>query len=443
MLAPSARKSLAAPLRRWAWRQTVKVGNRTAGLPIAIRALFGTGRTPSTVVRKVYARHYWTKNSPGEWVDLVLALFFWPVIVVGLALWLTARNGRAVRDRTGRSSLMQFFDQLRLYPAAGVLAPWYYAFELFDRPRGSDAREFIYRCESKAGVFAFIKQCRPPTSIVSDKARFAEHCRRTGTPTIRLLAIARGGELEWLGEPADRAADWFVKPVEGKGGKGIQRWDYGGNDRFRSPGGETLHREELIARITSQSVVQPLLVQPRIECHPGLLGVCNGALSTVRALTCLDENGEPRLHGAVLRMAVGRNCVIDNFHAGGIACGIDLATGDLGPASNLGVDARLGWLDAHPDSGAPIRGQRFPEWVKFAPFVEDAHRAFADRVVIGWDVALTGQGLIIVEANGAPDLDIMQRIMRQGLMTTGFAKVLAHHAAVAVARDCQLIAGTR
>ena len=52
----------------------------------------------------------------------------------------------------------------------------------------------------------------------------------------------------------------------------------------------------------------------------------------------------------MMRMAVGKNHVVDNLHAGGICAGVDLVTGELGPASNLGSDVRLGWIERHPDS---------------------------------------------------------------------------------------------
>ena len=57
-----------------------------------------------------------------------------------------------------------------------------------------------------------------------------------------------------------------------------------------------------------------------------------------------------------MRMAVGGNHRVDNFHAGGIAAPVDLQSGKLGLASNMGMDVRLGWLDRHPDTGAQIHG---------------------------------------------------------------------------------------
>ena len=420
-----SRKRLRPQLRR----RVTYVVQRLAGLPIATRVVLQRGQSPEQIVRAAYARRFWSLRDASEWLELALALTLWPAVVPALAIWATWRNGSIVARRAGRAPHLQLLDQIRLYFAAGALPPWYYIFELYRRPTGSHARSFIYRCESKGGILAILKERRPPTSIVSNKVAFEKTCRRSGVPTIPVLAIARDGEVEWIGSSSDFEADWFVKPINGKGGRGIERWDYAGEGRFRSLAGELIERDQLLQRIAAKSRTIPRFVQPRIQNHPELQELSNGALATIRALTCLDESGEPELLGAVMRMAIGGNHLVDNFHAGGIAAVIDLDTGVLGPASNLGADARLGWLDAHPDSGALIRGRRLPDWDRFGQFVENAHRVFSDRALIGWDVALTASGPVVVEANGVPDLDIMQRIPQCGMMTARLGQLLAHHVA--------------
>jgi hypothetical protein len=124
---------------------------------------------------------------------------------------------------------------------------------------------------------------------------------------------------------------------------------------------------------------------------------------------------------------MGSNHVVDNLHAGGIAAAVDLESGKLGPASNLGGDCRLGWLDRHPDTGARITGAQLPEWGEVRDFAIRAHKAFGDRVVVGWDIAITPGGPVLVEGNGAPDLDIMQRFARRGLMAARLGVLLAFH----------------
>jgi hypothetical protein len=422
-------RSLAKAVRGRVKKRGTRLFNRIAGLPITLRALRKMHRTPGGILRVAYARYFWELRRPSEWLDVGLALLLWPVVVLGLAALFLWRNGRAVAAKSRRPLHRQFLDQMRLYVTAGVLSPWYYIYELYDRPRNRDARSFIYRCESKTGVLAMLKRMRTPFSIVSDKVAFAEQCRWFGIRTIPVLAVAREGRFDWLVDPGEGQVDWFVKPVDGKGGKNIERWDHVGDGRYRGRDGEIVDGDRLAARFAAESQAVPRLIQPRIVNHPGLEPLNNGALATVRALTCLDERGRPELVGAVMRMAVGKNHVVDNLHAGGIAAGIDLDTGELGPASNLGADVSLGWIESHPDSGAPIRGFRLPGWDRLRPFAEHAHTGFSDRVIVGWDIALTADGPLLVEANGAPDLDIMQRPFRCGLMRGRLAQLLAFHVA--------------
>ena len=422
-------RSLAKFVRGVLKKRATRLFNRIAGLPITVRALRKRHQTPGARLRQAYARRFWRLQRPGELIDIALALALWPFALLALAIWFLWRNGSLVAAKAQLPLHRQFLDQIRLYFAAGVLPPWYYIYELYDRPRNRDARSFIYRCESKTGVLALLKEVRPPFSIVSDKVSFAEQCRWFGIRTIPVLAVADKGGFDWKVDPGETECDWFVKPVDGKGGKNIERWDYVGEGGYRGAAGQIVPAEAIIERYKAESWAIPRFVQPRIVNHPDLHALSNGALTTVRALTCLDEEGRPELIGAVMRMAVGANHVVDNLHAGGIAAGVDLATGELGPASNLGNDVRLGWIDRHPDSGARIRGFRLPRWDELRPFAEHAHRGFSDRVLIGWDVALTKDGPILVEANGAPDLDIMQRPFRRGLMKDRLALLLAHHVA--------------
>src|SRR6185369_12906584 len=91
---------------------------------------------------------------------------------------------------------------------------------------------------------------------------------------------------------------------------------------------------------------------------------------------------------------------------------------------NLGLDPTLGWITRHPDTHAQITGTILPMWEAALSLALRAHRSFADRALVGWDIALTADGPVIVEGNGAPDLDIVQRFYRRGLMDGSFAKSL-------------------
>jgi hypothetical protein len=170
-----------------------------------------------------------------------------------------------------------------------------------------------------------------------------------------------------------------------------------------------------------------MLLQPLVVNHQDLLGLSSGALSTVRVLTCLSESERPEVIGAVFRMSIGSNRTVDNLHAGGIASAVDLASGVLGRASDLGSDARLGWTDSHPTTGARITGRSLPHWPLVLKLAIDAHKVFSDHVVAGWDIAITPTGVMLIEGNSGPDLDIMQRMTGVQMGSGRLAELLAYH----------------
>jgi N-formylglutamate amidohydrolase len=161
-------------------------------------------------------------------------------------------------------------------------------------------------------------------------------------------------------------------------------------------------------------------------------------------VTCLDERGQPELVAAVFRMSLGENRTVDNIHAGGLACRVSLDGGELGLASDLGSDARLGWWSEHPDTGARIEGTHLPYWGQVRALVVEAHAAFTDRVLIGWDVAITDDRPIMIEGNRGPDMDLMQRFMELGFYHEHrLTELIAHHlrARGHIASDARPVSG--
>jgi hypothetical protein len=191
----------------------------------------------------------------------------------------------------------------------------------------------------------------------------------------------------------------------------MERWDYMAEGRYRNAHGEVLSRDEVMEKLARQSLKDDFLVQPRLANHPALDDISNGALATVRLLTCRNENGIPEATNAAFRMAIG-NSVVDNFHQGGLATKVDLETGVIGIASDIGISPDVGWRETHPVSCARFAGRTLPHWQEVVALAVKAHEAFPARVVVGWDVAMLADGAMIIEGNGKPDLDIHQRAER-------------------------------
>ncbi|HZC37780.1 MAG TPA: sugar-transfer associated ATP-grasp domain-containing protein [Sphingomicrobium sp.] len=390
---------------------------RIAGLPVAVALLFGRTRDP---LREAFVWRYWRPRDPGEWAELIAGLVLWPIALVIGCLWFTLRNAAIIRSRHGRGIAAQVGNQLRLYFSAGVLAPWYYIFSLHeDGPRR--ARTYIYRYETKPVLFPLLKSRKG--SPLQDKTRFAEYCAAHGIRCVQTVA-----RLDGRNPPqALPDHDLFVKPTRERGGAGAERWDLVSPGFFAAPNAEHLTREALLARFVDRSRHGPLMIQKRLKPHPEIAEITTGALPTVRIVTCLDEHGQPEVVAAMFRSSIGANVTVDNMHAGGMGALVDVETGTLGRASNLGGDARLGWFSVHPDTGARIEGRVLPLWVEAKALAASAHQHFKDRVVVGWDISILEDGPIIIEGNGNPDLDILQRFMPIGFREHRFGRLLAHH----------------
>ena len=149
-----------------------------------------------------------------------------------------------------------------------------------------------------------------------------------------------------------------------------------------------------------------ILYQPIIHQHPILEKLFPYSVNTVRIDT-LKFNDKYISNGAVLRMGCKKNHV-DNWSAGGIIVGINLKDGRLYGKGKQA--AKYGGLeyDAHPDTGVTFADLQIPYWQDILDVVGKAAEIMAPLVSLGWDVALTPDGPVIVEANGPWDTCLTQ-----------------------------------
>jgi len=370
---------------------------------------------------------FWRPATPAEWLDILIAVLIWPFGVLLSALWFTQKNGGIVAKRFGRSKLAQFGDQLRLAVTSGLLPPWYYIFELFRLDARKGAYCYLTRGQTKRGIYPILAKARGSVSPLGDKEAFARFCADHQVSALPVLLSVHDGEVRGR-LPADLPeTDLFVKPVCGRGGKGAERWDFIRRGVYRRDTGQHLSAAQFMTRLGALSRWQPVLVQERAQNHPALRDLSNGALNTLRIISCLDEDDQPEIIAAVLRMAVGKNVTVDNVHAGGLGAAVDLDRGRLMRATDIGTDVRLGWIDRHPDTGAQITGRTLPMWDEVCDLVRQAHRAFHDRVVVGWDVAIMSDWPRLVEGNSGPDIDLVQRPLRTPFGDARLGELLAHH----------------
>ncbi len=260
-----------------------------------------------------------------------------------------------------------------------------------------------------------------PDCVLADKIAFERRCSEHGIAHPPLLATVLGGRVTVRERPA--GGEIVLKPAAGEGGSGVRLLDL--PDAARSERGGFA---KFLAR-QADGLRGAWMVQPRMMNHPDMADIAINALATVRLTTMFNEHGEPEVVTSVLRFPSREDSHVDNIKAGGLMAPVDPQTGVLGAACRgRGVEE----FERHPVSGAPIAGRVLPSWSEAVALAQRAHReAFSEYTLVGWDIALTADGPMILEGNGKPCLIVAQRAARRGIGATRFGELVRYHLAQA------------
>lgn len=121
-------------------------------------------------------------------------------------------------------------------------------------------------------------------------------------------------------------------------------------------------------------------------------------------------NDIPELFFAVSRIGSGKS-IADNFHQGGIAVLVDIKTGKL---KGKGINKSLQEYDCSPITGIKFDGFSIPFFKEIDSMILKAASINKKVAVVGWDVAITEKGPLIVEGNRGPGFDIVQIVLGKG-----------------------------
>ena len=202
--------------------------------------------------------------------------------------------------------------------------------------------------------------------------RYAEFVHR------EWMRPAKHTEEEFL-DFARRHKAYIVKPNDSGRGEGVHKETYENDEQAR----------EQYRRLAGEDA----LIEECIVQHPAMARVCPTSVNTVRICSALTENG-PVLLSPVLRMGTG--AVTDNYSRGGLVSMIDIETGKVETA---GVDHDFRVCEKHPVSGTKLEGYQLPNWEILKETVRRAALVDPDAIFVGWDMAITDQGVDMVECN--------------------------------------------
>ncbi len=185
----------------------------------------------------------------------------------------------------------------------------------------------------------------------------------------------------------------MVKPENGLCGKGVEKYD---TDEYDSC--VTLYNT---LKTNGQTLIEEVLVQ-----NDRVNQLYEHAINTVRMVTMLDDEGAPHLLYAAMRLGSG-GAVVDNFNSGGMVIPIDPKNGTL---VGVAVNKKGETFEQHPDSGVVFDGYKLPDWNGCLTLANRAAVKVPGVRLVGWDLALTPKGPVLVEGNHYPGHDIYQLV---------------------------------
>lgn len=346
-----------------------------------------------------------------------------------------------VARRHGVSPFRQMREIFALRFGPGKLANHeYYSTGVYDPALSMDAKKtYVGKVGSyDINVAASPMELTDTRAFVRDKVMYTALLERLGLPTTQTQAVVhadRGfGSIEVLRSP-EAIVDFlrdaaqfpvFAKPCEGAGSigsaliKGIEA------DRLMLGNGKSVG-VHAFAREIYEDYPEGFILQTALTQHADLSAMIGEAIGTLRVVTLRDETGISPLY--TVWKVPSPTAMSDNFwQSGSMIALIDDATGRVTRCTiGTGLEARP--VEAHPVSQIAFDGFQIPHWDKVAQVAIEGHALFPEFGLVGWDVAITPEGPVLIECNDNPFHVLWQLAAGEGIRNEAFVPRLEAAAA--------------
>lgn len=336
----------------------------------------------------------------------------------------TRTYGSEVARLAGVPIWRQFLQQWLIAIRFDFSSDAYYRYRLYRLDNLADAELFFPLNVNMTLRSHLYQQLNVDTSRLVDKRVFHRVCTAHQLPVVAIVAEFTAGRARaWPdgGEVSLPRGDLFSKPADSLCGEGVARWIWQESGHYRGEEGQMLTASELCDQLKALSHSSPYLLQQRLTNHPAIASLGPGVLCTARIVTCRERHGQPEHMLSVFRMPSASDVdPADNFSRGGFASPIDEATGALRDA--VRKELHYAAVDYHesPHSERAFASYRLPYWPAALDLCLRAHNVFLEFPSVGWDVAITPDGPVLLEGNHDWDVVLAQQAGTRPLGRTKF-----------------------
>ncbi len=182
---------------------------------------------------------------------------------------------------------------------------------------------------------------------------------------------------------------YICKPVIGSHGDFIVSVTKKGNDLI-------INDEEItLDTLVEESKYTSFLVQEFLKQHDDINKINNTSVNTLRVIST-HWNEDVHILAAMIRLGAKEDKIVDNADAGGTFVGIDIETGKL---KEYGYFYNSPRTKSHPISNVVYKDYQIPYWKETIELINKLHPILFGFATIGWDIAITPEGPVVVEIN--------------------------------------------
>ncbi len=389
----------------------------------------------AAVQRAILMEYLRTGRRAFRLLSFGVALLFWPWRTFAQAWKLTRLVGGQVAGIRSRPA--QFMQQLWLAWFHGISPLMYYQIGM--AASSGPLRPMQWLQNGHAGLLSRVFRDEKTLPEINDKILFAQVMERNDVPTPPIIAAFEGGEqiaglfgADLNGELARHDA-LFVKPVKSSGGKDSVLWVRQSNGAWKykvsSRSGEGFHlalssleqeefdNEMLLYALMRLSKARGLMLQARLNNHEAISSLLpSTGLAAVRLLCGILGHSVVPLRSVIYLPA--RESITSQY---GYPVSVEINSGCIGSLSCSSPDRCF--LEHGPDFAQPSEGIRMPDWDQALSLIERADYALPGYPYLGWDIALTDSGPVILEANGNFATDSLQQSGPRPLIDEQFLRI--------------------
>jgi len=196
----------------------------------------------------------------------------------------------------------------------------------------------------------------------------------------------------------------FIKKYTGGAAKGVSILTKIKDGVYVDSNGDILSAAFIRKKYHGQSYI----FEQQIIQEPVLKQFNPDTVNTIRILTF-----EHKIIAATVRFG-GKGEYVDNVSANGVAVSVDVKTGKLG-SYGLKMYSTIERFYEHPDSHIQFDGVVVPRWSDIVSIVEKTLRYLPYYKSVGFDIATTDNGPVILEINTGAGINLSQMGKEIGL----------------------------